>query len=375
MTRAVVDGSHEAAAAEEAERRLFGRRGTDVGWAGSRAVGHAIARDVRMLVIPRLAGFAVVLPVLVDSLATDVHFRVLLVVGGVGLALLPVSVWAPSRRLRRRAFDAGMVVDLVVLCLLLHLTGGLSSPLVPLLLAWVTLGIFAYRGLAALAYTAALAVIIPVQPALNRLAHPHPPVGDENTAAYVTLLLVVAMAASLEIAARIQRRSRNTLASLATEDPLTGTGNRRAFEARLRTVVHDRRARTVVIAVIDLDHFKDINDQHGHAIGDRVLTAFAAKLTAATREADGVYRIGGEEFAVVFESDDLDSGYAALRRVQDHLRTHGLGRDLPAVSFSAGVTTSDVDRPFEEADELMYEAKLSGRDRIVCGGAGCLAGV
>ena len=373
--RPLVDGSHDIDADGAAERRQFAVRGPRAAAPRSSAVGHAIARDVRMLVIPRLAGFTATLPVFVEGLATDVHFRMLLAVGGVSLALLPVSVWASSRRQRQRAFDAGMLVDLLVLTLLLHLTGGRASPLVPLLLAWVILGIFAYRGVAALAYTAALAAIIPVQPVLDRVAHPHPPVGDADTAAYVTGLLVVAMAASLEVAARIQRRFRSRLASLASEDPLTGTGNRRAFEACLDALARDRRDRSVVIAVVDLDHFKDINDQHGHATGDRVLTAFAAKLTAATREEDGVYRIGGEEFAVVFATSDLEMGYAALRRVQDHLRIQGLGRHLPAVSFSAGVTTSDVDRPFEEADELLYEAKLSGRDRIVCGGAGCPAGV
>ncbi|HEU5085300.1 MAG TPA: sensor domain-containing diguanylate cyclase [Acidimicrobiales bacterium] len=154
---------------------------------------------------------------------------------------------------------------------------------------------------------------------------------------------------------------------LAASDPLTGLPNRRMFDATLdREVARSRRNGTpLALAVADVDHFKAVNDQHGHQVGDEVLRELAGALRRAVRQEDVVARYGGEEFVVLLP--DADEGAALL--VAERLRAAaGEVRRLPT-SISVGVAVLDPGAGgaglVARADTALYRAKAAGRDRVV----------
>jgi diguanylate cyclase (GGDEF)-like protein/PAS domain S-box-containing protein len=160
-----------------------------------------------------------------------------------------------------------------------------------------------------------------------------------------------------------------TLAQQATTDPITGLANHRSFHDRLGEEVEraTRYKRSLTLAVIDIDHFKQVNDTYGHQIGDRVLADVASQLAAAARAGDVVGRIGGEEFAWLMPDTDAHGGAAAAdraRRAISSLRP----RDAGSITVSAGVCAlaGGLDRQelMRCADQALYEAKEAGRDRV-----------
>lgn len=164
-----------------------------------------------------------------------------------------------------------------------------------------------------------------------------------------------------QIAARLERAT--VVRELTDRDPLTGVLTRGAFETRARQSVG---ARSAVLVLIDLDHFKAINDTHGHLAGDRVLAALGTLLRRRVRSSDAVARYGGEEFAMVLD----DTSVAEAVRLCEGLLAdfsaieHGQVRN---VTFSAGVAAmgASFDESFRAADAALYDAKRAGRARIV----------
>jgi diguanylate cyclase (GGDEF)-like protein len=167
---------------------------------------------------------------------------------------------------------------------------------------------------------------------------------------YLQAFLIDARQA-LELSDRVKR-----LAESASTDVLTGLPNRRMLERSL-----GRLSTSDAVIMLDLDHFKAVNDELGHAVGDDVLRAFGGALLATVRGRDTIGRYGGEEFVVVLPaSADPDSFLARLRDHWCALRPH-------PVTFSAGIALSSGD-PAEvmtRADEALYQAKESGRDRWI----------
>lgn len=167
---------------------------------------------------------------------------------------------------------------------------------------------------------------------------------------------------------------RATLAEQAVRDVLTGIHNRRHLMIALENeVTHARRSGAHLgLILLDIDHFKAVNDQHGHTVGDRLLVAIAAALAERTREGDTIARYGGEEFVVVIpgaESRQLLSRAEDLRRACATVII--LNQDTPvAVTMSAGVAAHPAsgETPLDlldAADQALYEAKRAGRNRIV----------
>ena len=176
----------------------------------------------------------------------------------------------------------------------------------------------------------------------------------------------------LERRMRQLERLRDRFREQAHQDWLTGLRNRRWLARELpRLVAASRRGGTPMsLAVLDIDHFKTVNDRFGHDVGDRVLRAFASLLTSTVRAADVVVRSGGEEFAILMPATPRDEAVLCCERIREALR----GWQWPApepelgLTVSAGVVSLDECETMRElsvlADDRLYAAKAAGRDRI-----------
>ena len=199
----------------------------------------------------------------------------------------------------------------------------------------------------------------------------------------VTVLSAVAVLASRLGRLRVRLAEQNhalqdalsRIEALALHDELTGLYNRRHMLAQLE---HERvrAARTgqgFCIALLDIDHFKRVNDHHGHAAGDEVLRAFAAAGLAALRDADVLARWGGEEFLVLMPATLLPHAAKGIERFRAQVAasTVTVGATVVRVTVSAGLVEGapqeTVKQLVERADRALYDAKAQGRDRLVIG--------
>ena len=166
---------------------------------------------------------------------------------------------------------------------------------------------------------------------------------------------------------------------MSTHDSLTGLYNRAYFTERLREELTraERYGQTVVVAIIDLDLFKNVNDQWGHHAGDLVLRSVADLLRAGVRRSDSVARYGGEEFAFMFPETQVDEALQMLERLRDNIRLNAvhIRGDVQTVgtTFSGGVASTvgdgnTLDLLMRQADARLLAAKKAGRDRIVTSG-------
>ena len=165
------------------------------------------------------------------------------------------------------------------------------------------------------------------------------------------------------------RATLDKVQELASRDALTGIYNRRHMQDKLQDCVRrfERYGERFTIALVDLDHFKRINDQHGHRVGDEALVAFAAAATLVLRESDTVGRWGGEEFLFVLPNTSPRKADIALKRLREALVVSQVTAADPTlrVAFSAGVASHEagasLNRTLERADRALYEAKGQGR--------------
>jgi diguanylate cyclase (GGDEF)-like protein len=163
--------------------------------------------------------------------------------------------------------------------------------------------------------------------------------------------------------------------ALADTDPLTGVANRRRSEELMGQLLHlaGRQGQPLSLAVIDLDHFKQVNDRHGHGVGDDVLRRVARLLERSFRAEDVVARWGGEEFLVAMYGMDRDDGVQRIAEVLETLRAESFeaaGAEPFQVTFSGGVAQFPMDGAelatlYRAADAALYQAKEGGRDRVL----------
>jgi diguanylate cyclase (GGDEF)-like protein/PAS domain S-box-containing protein len=158
-------------------------------------------------------------------------------------------------------------------------------------------------------------------------------------------------------------------------DHLTGVANRRAFfeAAELELQRNRRTPRPTALILIDADHFKQVNDRHGHPGGDAALRQLGLLLSATFRQVDVVARVGGEEFAVLLPSSTLEGAAAVAERLRRLVAAQPVCFDGASIALtvSAGVAASDgeqidLDTLMKRADEALYAAKAGGRNRIEC---------
>lgn len=168
--------------------------------------------------------------------------------------------------------------------------------------------------------------------------------------------------------AELQRRH-DHLEHEASHDPLTGLLNRSAL-ARLRVnpeALQRLNAGGYTLAVVDIDHFKQVNDRHGHLLGDQALRTVAQAISQGIRRGDVAVRYGGEEFLLILPSTPLAGAFELAERIREAVERVALPFPL---SVSIGLAAGDpqADRPeevFERADQALYRAKAGGRNRVV----------
>lgn len=182
---------------------------------------------------------------------------------------------------------------------------------------------------------------------------------------------------------RYQERMRETYEqslALALTDSLTGLYNRRYLLTHLGRLMNDtaERQKPLALLVIDVDHFKQVNDTHGHAVGDRVLQHITELMRGGVRNVDLVSRLGGEEFVVVMPDTPEHFAMVVADRLREAIATTPLtlddGREL-SVTISIGCALRNpqgedsIDKLIARADDALYQAKRQGRDRVMLAGA------
>gem|GEM_PF-324904 len=180
------------------------------------------------------------------------------------------------------------------------------------------------------------------------------------------------------LAAALARKAlEEELRGLSVTDPLTGLFNRRFLRARLVALIeeYERTGRNFCLSLLDLDHFKQLNDEHGHLAGDRALQDFAGILRENHRVFDIVARYGGEEFVVVLVETEMEQARAITSRVLETTREFSFSHDGTVMPLTASAGLADiselpqdqrnVENLLQLADRRLYQAKQKGRDRLV----------
>lgn len=178
--------------------------------------------------------------------------------------------------------------------------------------------------------------------------------------------------ANLELESRVEQRTRE-LEQLASTDPVTGLNNRRELMRQLSDELSraHRYERLLSVLMIDIDNFKSLNDTYGHQAGDHVLAEFADIFHNTCRSADIIGRYGGEEFVILAPETSLTqaSQFAELLAKQVRARRIAFDNETISVSCSIGVTAirqkDSTDQILKRADQTMYRAKASGKDKVV----------
>lgn len=185
-------------------------------------------------------------------------------------------------------------------------------------------------------------------------------------------LLVCAFAALSAMTDRTERElrlSRRRLRVMANTDPLTGVANRRHFEDSALRLLRTPAPEPPVLLLLDIDHFKLINDRLGHPAGDRALRLVGRCIQEALRAGDLAARLGGDEFALVLCGATLPQAMGVAERVVEQLQAQSPDHRLPMLSLSFGMVQMRTDEPLDEAlhraDRALYEAKRQGRSRAV----------
>ena len=188
--------------------------------------------------------------------------------------------------------------------------------------------------------------------------------GKEFTGQDIKMLKAVADQAAVAV-------NKAQLWDMAVTDSLTGLYLRRYFMVKLQEEIHRAERYDKIISVImaDLDRFKDINDTHGHDVGDRALEAISQFLQKNIRDVDTIARYGGEEFVMLIPDADKESAFSLAERLREELARVNLD-NLPPITISLGIATypvdgTDIDDLIKKADAAMYAAKKAGRNNSV----------
>lgn len=190
---------------------------------------------------------------------------------------------------------------------------------------------------------------------------------------------IASRTAELERLVEETRRLKDYYVSMSMQDQLTGLHNRRYFyeQVELALAQHNRYEYPFCLLLMDIDHFKSINDDYGHAFGDEVLVSVANALKKLVRNTDILVRFGGEEFVVIFINTSCDNGKTFAERIRNHIKTlrWTVAEQEVKLTMSIGLfcmnpgcqgdeKQTDIDQIIHSADMALYRAKANGRDRV-----------
>ena len=280
---------------------------------------------------------------------------------------IATMVIARRWQLTRRLIHSWTATQLALIATAAAADGGLSSPFMVIMALPISMSAMVMSPRAMRGYTAlAVVAIVLVGYASGTLA-PGPVAIWSTTIVGLSLVGLGFANNTRRLTGKLNQANKELL-ELSRTDPLTGTLNHRCFyeEVDLALTRASRSGSPVSVLVLDIDHFKDVNDQHGHPVGDDVLRAVADSLRASTRAGDAVARTGGEEFAVLMPDTPLDEAISVAERIRATITDAGGPVSVTAsAGLSAfpehGTTTSSLVRI---ADEALYTAKRAGRDRL-----------
>ena len=311
-------------------------------WRGGDAVGYGRLLGLGSLLISGLA--------LLLLHPAQVHWDQLGVLAGFHLVAVWLSFALPWRRWSPWALLAFPVTSMAALVLVTDAAPGLAGVTV----AYFVL-CFAYTGLFLPAHGSWALLVPAVATYFGTLRAVTPEL------AVRTVFVAAAWLVLAGLLNRLQTRQLALIGQLRADnltDPLTGLANRRGMEVFLAEAEPGD-----VLIVFDLDNFKRLNDEHGHAAGDVVLQTFGRVLTQQLRTRDRAARSGGEEVVVLLRCGESRCGQTVTHRVRE-----ALALACPGVTFSAGMALVTADRPvtdvLEAADRAMYSAKHAGRDQV-----------
>jgi len=276
-----------------------------------------------------------------------------------GYILMAVAVWHHSVLERRPPVDTEQPTGRLKMLLL-----GLTVFVYPLYVLVAGLRRWALDPLIDVAYPVAITTLFCFYLAVRNAGHAREAYGREQDQA--------AQAAALGAALAEQQALQGQLAYRALHDPLTGLANRaKLTEALDHTLTDTGQAGRFALLLIDLDGFKDVNDTHGHPVGDELLIQVAARFTAALPEGALLARLGGDEFAVLLADADETRARSVGERLTGALRTafRVAEHDLfltTSVGLYVGVGTATASDVLRNADLALYAAKGAGKDQVVC---------
>lgn len=188
------------------------------------------------------------------------------------------------------------------------------------------------------------------------------------------IITSVVLSLSAFVYASHGQRQLRLLETLNTIDPLTGALNRRAMGTDIEAALSssERNGTQQLLAILDLDHFKTVNDTYGHAIGDQILKKLVTVITTRTRKYDRLYRFGGEEFVLLIPGINHQEQHTFINNLRTTIKKELKTPDGKEVTVSFGVAASmpgtTVDSWLKRADSALYQAKANGRDCAVFSG-------
>jgi len=185
------------------------------------------------------------------------------------------------------------------------------------------------------------------------------------------------MVCNLEVSKQLIEKQNEILTRLSIHDDLTGLYNRRQLNIMLEQEFHrsKRYEADLVLLMLDLDHFKKVNDIHGHKFGDFVLKKFSRRLIEESRASDQVFRFGGEEFIILLTQTDIEGGMKAGERIRKRCQTELYTKDSLSMQVTTSIGVASFQNSLEvpndmiaKADKALYLAKREGRNRVVVSG-------
>jgi diguanylate cyclase (GGDEF)-like protein len=203
------------------------------------------------------------------------------------------------------------------------------------------------------------------------------PVDDGSLIMFLDTVMAVGVVATLVFMLKTQvSRLVTGMHKASTTDALTGVLNRGAFQQRLDDALAATNQEPLVLALLDLDHFKLVNDRHGHPAGDRALRRFCEIVQAEARLDDALGRLGGEEFGLLLAGTDLDGAHSFADRLRATVARETAGGEV-GLTVSIGLSESGPETTSEDllrsADVALYSAKGAGRNRVALYGEPALA--